>query len=516
MARALNELSPLELLEDAVALLRTASASAWNAYVLGAVPFLLAIIYSVSRLSTGRTNPERIATGSFLIAIFYLWMSWSKSRFARRLLAQLSLSNLAPQPLARSIMLQSLAQGAKLIVLPLSAATILPFAWMVAFFRNAAVLADAESPFSESARMARLWQHQNWFALALLLLFGGVVFLNIAILIVALPFLAQTFSGYENEFTRNPLAMLNWTFFTAAMGLTWLVLDPILQAMYVVRCFKGESVASGADLRSALRRLASFFVVLVFAASGVQAREISPAELDGKIQHAMQKPEYAWRVANNSEGASSQPGWLDDVENLVRRGWHAIGRGFSWLVEQIRRLFERPPAMTESRGKAPPRTTLRWVMYALIVVIAGILFAIMRQLMLRRSASTALVTPAAVKPISLTEDHILASELPEDEWMAMAREALSRGDYRLALRAVYLANLAWLGRAGLVTVSRFKSNREYERELRLRSRSDELTSLFARNRAVFESAWYGADEKSPADFAFMEQNLTSMRALAHA
>jgi hypothetical protein len=67
-----------------------------------------------------------------------------------------------------------------------------------------------------------------------------------------------------------------------------------------------------------------------------------------------------------------------------------------------------------------------------------------------------------------------------------------------------------------VSVSRFKSNRDYERELLLRSRSRELTSLLMSNRTVFEGAWYGDEARTEADFEDMRRNMASMRELAHA
>lgn len=511
----MTELSALELIEDAVALLRSAPTSAWNIYALGAAPFMLALVYSVAALTMHPATSAQIATGSLLMAVLFGWLSWCKSRFAGRLFAQLALSGAPPESAWRTFSVQALAQGAKLIVLPLSLAAILPFGYMVAFFRSASVPA-AGDPFRRAARMARLWQHQNWLALALILLFGLAVFANIAVLLFVLPFLVQTFSGYQNEFTHHPNGMINWTFFTAAVGLTWLCIDPALEAIYVVRCFKGESVASGADLRAMLRRLSCIAAILLSVAGGMRARDLSPAELDGKIRQTIQKPEYSWRTPTADLPADDKPGWMDDTVKLMRRGLRAIGHAIEWFFDQIRRLFENPSAISESRGKAPPRTTLRWVMYGLIALIAAILFVIMRQVFVRRSGSAKAVAAALAKPVNLAQDHILASELPEDEWLAMAREALARGDYRLALRAVYLANLAWLGRVGLVTVSRFKSNREYERELRIRGRSDDLTALFARNRAVFESAWYGIAETGPVEVDFMERNLSAMRALSNA
>jgi hypothetical protein len=53
-------------------------------------------------------------------------------------------------------------------------------------------------------------------------------------------------------------------------------------------------------------------------------------------------------------------------------------------------------------------------------------------------------------------------------WTRLGREFRQRGELRLALRAFYLASLSHLAAKGLVTVARFKSNRDYERELRRR------------------------------------------------
>ena len=43
----------------------------------------------------------------------------------------------------------------------------------------------------------------------------------------------------------------------------------------------------------------------------------------------------------------------------------------------------------------------------------------------------------------------MASQLPEDAWLKLAREMVEKGDLRLAVRAMYLAMLAHLGLAGV-------------------------------------------------------------------
>src|SRR6185295_19083589 len=100
------------------------------------------------------------------------------------------------------------------------------------------------------------------------------------------------------------------------------------------------------------------------------------------------------------------------------------------------------------------------------------------------------------EPIStvpdLGDESVVADQLPVDGWLARARELMSKGDLRLALRALYLASLAHLGQREMIRIAKFKSNREYEIELRRRAHAHpQLLDAFARNVSVFERVWYG-------------------------
>jgi hypothetical protein len=95
----------------------------------------------------------------------------------------------------------------------------------------------------------------------------------------------------------------------------------------------------------------------------------------------------------------------------------------------------------------------------------------------------------------LSDETVGAEQLPEDGWTALGRELLERGELRLALRAFYLGSLAHLASRQLISLARFKSNRDYERELRRRGHSfPALLSTFGENVSVFERIWYGAHE----------------------
>jgi hypothetical protein len=95
----------------------------------------------------------------------------------------------------------------------------------------------------------------------------------------------------------------------------------------------------------------------------------------------------------------------------------------------------------------------------------------------------------------LADESLGAEQLPEDRWTKLARELLDRGELRLALRAFYLATLAHLAERNLISLAKFKSNRDYERELRRRGHSfPDLLALFGENVTVFDRAWYGWHE----------------------
>ena len=69
---------------------------------------------------------------------------------------------------------------------------------------------------------------------------------------------------------------------------------------------------------------------------------------------------------------------------------------------------------------------------------------------------------------------------------------MAEGDYRKALRALYLAILANLGAHGRIAIARYKSNREYQMELARRAHAEpELLQCFSDCMTVFERVWYG-------------------------
>ena len=96
----------------------------------------------------------------------------------------------------------------------------------------------------------------------------------------------------------------------------------------------------------------------------------------------------------------------------------------------------------------------------------------------------------------------------------MASRFRADGNLRLALRAYYLANLAWLGAAGFLTIHAGRTKSEYESELRRKTRAvSEARDLFAANVAAFERVWYGLRDVTQQDADEFRSRLERMRAV---
>jgi hypothetical protein len=142
--------------------------------------------------------------------------------------------------------------------------------------------------------------------------------------------------------------------------------------------------------------------------------------------------------------------------------------------------------------------TKQMLLYGLLAVVISAVAVLLLRFRKNRRRGEEVVTTQAIQPVpDLTDENVAADQLPEDGWTTLARELLARGEFRLALRAFYLASLAHLAERNLVSLARFKSNRDYERELQRRAHAfPNLTASFGENVSAFDRVWYGRHEAS--------------------
>lgn len=539
----------LDLIEDAVQLLRLAPTGTLAVYYVGALPFVLAFLYFWSDMSRSAFASERLEPLAAGLTLLFFWMKFCQGVFARRLWAQVS--GLAPGQLAvRECLVVEASHGCwqstAFLVLPVALLIALPFGWCFAFYQSLTALNGMNAP-GEGSRARRAWRHawlwplQNHALIAILAGAGLVVFLNVIVALLTVPFLLKTLFGVETSFTQSLWAMFNTTFLASAAGLAWLCLDPLVKATYVLRCFHGEAIASGDDIRAELRaltgspgpvRAAAIFVGALLMLTTVHAADTEPApaeaasaapviatgELNEAIDQVLQRREFTWRLPR--EQLAERPttdtwlkrtidrmvAWLEETAKSIGRSLLSIVR---WVFDK---LFGRDgPPQSGGRGWADAvRGLFILLLIVLVAAIGYLAYRLWKNYRLYRPEVLAQPAPAAP---DLADDGVSAAQLPEDEWLRLAREMIDRGEFRLALRAFYLAALAHLAGRGLVTIARYKSNHEYSLELGRRSHAlPEVMSAFTRNVTVFDRVWYGRHEATRDLVNDFESNVQRIRA----
>jgi hypothetical protein len=531
----------LDLVEDAIGLLRRAPAELFLVYLVGAVPFWLGLLYFLSDMSHDAYAQRHISEASLGIALLYLWMKCWQTAFAAQLRALVAERADAPWTLSRILRLaatQAAWQPWGFLVRTLAANVIVPYGWTVFFFQNLTVLGDGtvheRSPAARAWALAKLAPGQGHKALAALWIFGIFLWINLGVLLAAAPFMLKMFFGIETDFSRSVDAFLNTTFLTATFALTSLVVDPLWKAVFVLRCFRGGALQTGEDLgvdlkhaRANLRApaLAALTFVLAFGTlTPLHADEPRPAqvpaqvefsELDQRIGKVLERREYAWRTPREEVPEEKNVGWF--------RAWMrgiatAIGKSLGALLGNIGRamqqFFKKLSSWAPSASGAGGWDWIG-VSKALLVILCTACAALLGWALWRlfRKPRVEVATIATARPMpDLREANVVADQLPEDGWLELAREHAARGELQLALRAAWLASLAHLGQRELLRIARHKSNRDYDRELRRRARAHvALLAAFDENLLAFERAWYGRHEVTPGDFASFTGNHERIR-----
>jgi len=516
-----------DIIEEATHLLRTAPPGTLALYFLGSVPFVLGLLFFWADMSRSPLAPQHLAGASLGVAALFFWMKFCQSVFARNVRAQAAGEKQTPLPLRHALRIfltQTAIQASGLFILPVALICLLPFPWTYAFYQNATALDDgAESGnmalFKKCRRQAGLWQKQNYLLIVIMGAFGFCVFLNWLTVCGTLPHLLKMLVGVESDFTRSPMAMFNSTFFATMLGLTYLCVDPLLKTIYALRCFYGESLESGEDLKAELKPFAATILkigaaVMIFTAAlsaspvtaastnapvTILAKEtIAPPNLDQTINQTIHESKYVWRMPREQAITESSKSnvvveFIQKIGDLIRDFLRGI---YHWIEKILRKLFHRSPGHVQSGSGYGWIMSLQVLLYGLIAaVIAALILIIYRVLSARRKGPVVVAGEAFQTTPDLADENVRADQLPEDGWTKLARELLEKGEFRLAMRAFYLASLAHLAARNLISIARFKSNRDYERELRRRAHAfPDLLAVFGDNVSLFERIWYGMYE----------------------
>jgi hypothetical protein len=529
-----TEKPPLELCDEALFLLRSLPASAWTIYLLGTGPFLIGLLYFWTDMTRGFVSEDRLVSGALALSALFMWMKSCQSIFAGKMWSKVS--GVAKPPLTmrewlRIAAAQSRIQPWGLMLVPAAMAVGIPFAWVYAYFQNATVIGVAPAGKSLHAiafEQAKLWPRQNHIGLFGISALGAVVCVDVLILLFLAPQLLITFFGVKEIFHPNPWLLANTTFLALVFSLSYLVFDPLAKAFYTLRCFYGQSLTTGEDLVARLAfakavrpvnpaRLAKIAAILLLALCSLSAAEpattVTPKQLDESITETLKSSEYNWRLPRETVG-SEKKGWLRDFFTSVGK-WlgDAIQNTLEWLGRMLGKLFgwlmPRSTPNIDVGGFSLPSPT-KVALAVLVIFIAGLLYFWTKRTRRGKTPQADAIATTAIP--DLTREDVTADQLPEDEWLALATKLAGEGELRLAIRALFLSSLATLAGKQWITLAIFKSNRDYERELRRRAGSiPQALSAFGVLTSIYNRIWYGLHEPSPDLVAQCQENLRLLK-----
>jgi hypothetical protein len=536
----------IDLLEEAFFVLRNMQPALLLLYLIGTVPFILGLLYFWTDMSRSPFAAAYVGQSALGMAFLYIWMKGWHSVFASRLLSNLtgeSSESFSVLRTFRMIAAQLAVQPLSWILVPIFGITTIGFPWVQAFFHSYSITADGNHPDLRSAikrawNLSNLWQTQNHVMVFLLLLFTVSIFNGIAILIITVPFLLNSLFGIETVFTyAGPSALFNSTFLAIAGSLTYLCVNPLIKTAYVLRAFYGQSLRSGADLLAELRAteiaeeksekskaktlvLSSVLILMLFgAANGSEAEnKIPPDQLDKSIDQIIHQREYQWRLPREQKDLKNDQSFMLDfikgVQDTLVRWLQPFQKFFKKVIQWIYdKLF--PASHNPDTQKTPISNQSVWLIVLIGAAVLLLGFLLYRIWKGRHQDEVIIADEAAVAIPDLKDESTTADQFPEEGWLSLARDYMERGELRLALRALYLSSLALLSRRGILTIAKYKSNREYNRELQRKAQTNhDLLNAFQENLFLFERSWYGKHEVNNEILSKFNLNQEKIREIA--
>lgn len=221
----------------------------------------------------------------------------------------------------------------------------------------------------------------------------------------------------------------------------------------------------------ALLALLGIILVLQTSAAHGQAPDSAwETEALELLEEILERPEFQWE---------------EERETLLQRLW-------MWLA---RRLFNLIPDVAPS-GRIVSTVLAALGGAALLSVLGYIVLRIRRQV-----KENVEFEPLSDESQWRDADHALAD----------AQSVAEQGDYRLALRYLYLSSLLSLHERGLITYDRTRTNLEYLQSVKHRP---QLAETLGKIVEVFDRSWYGLrapDYETYKQFIGYVQTLRELR-----
>ncbi|HPG30810.1 MAG TPA: hypothetical protein PKY81_05935 [bacterium] len=526
--------SAVELIEESFFILKKIPAFLIFIYYAGSVPFIIGLLFYWADMSRGAGAENNVLLLSGGLAVLFIWMKICQSIFCvslGNLITGESVEIFKLKKIGGIILATLILQTVSPVVLLFSLFFMFPFPWFYSFFQNLHFVNGKELKLKElikiSWKFAVYLPGQNSLFISIIFLFSFFVFLNFSAMFFMTPYLLQFFTGWRfPEF--SPFFILNSTFLTIICGLTYLVIDPFVKIFYSLRCFYCESAESGLDLKiksvELFKKNASLiiipFLIILFLnvgdnifASPVKKppqEKIKSSEFDSNskmlldsIEATLAHPKYSWREPRG-KSSGNKNGMTYSLGISLKKFISYIKNPLKNLFKKLKKIFSTPKNHNDYYGD---KSFFEWIksvkfiMLAISVFFGLLIFTLTLKILRSNKKKKNEVSAADTSFDNISfSGNITADKLPSAEWLELARKYLDSGDLKLAMRAFFLAVLSSLNSKGLIVLRTYKTNFDYNRELKEKGNSfQNLFLAFSEASAYFDRIWYGdfeiADDK---------------------
>ena len=242
-----------------------------------------------------------------------------------------------------------------------------------------------------------------------------------------------------------------------------------------------------------------------------QKSKITSQQLEKRIGKTLKQLEFQWRTPK-VEDTTKKESWI----------YHYIARAVKYIAEIIKSIVDKIIDFFKSKMPSNPAEKLSgfklflmntWLVLKYLIpllLVIFIAFVLWRKFKHRKLNTNQDVSSTDRRP-DLRKEDVVADELEEHEWLKLSAELLDKGEFRLALRALYLACICALAQRKLLLVKRYKTDYEYLRELRRRAHTfPEAILVFENNVGIFQRIWYG---NYPVDREILDKYMEDSKVL---
>lgn len=512
-----TSLSALDAIEQATAILKRMPLNILAFYYFGAIPFILGFLYFCADMSKNPFAHEYCLAAAFGMTLLFIWMKTFQAFFCTKTyghLIQVQSTGISLAGIIRTVVFQTCIQASALIVLPIALIVTIPFAWTSAAYQMA-LIHDYSRPESirgnlkNSFEAAKANTFSNHMILLIFTVFTCIVFLNVAVSLYIIPVMLKTFLGIETIFTLGGFNVLNTTFLLTAACITYLLTDPLIKVVYVIQKYDFTSRSTGDDLLSGLgavrSKAARFGLTLSLAflfilppvdgiVSSASEVKLDPAKLDASVKKVISKREYAWRLPR-PETPKAPDGFFYSIlkwtAKRIKEAGETIAGWMEKLFEWLRNIFSKdqksPPEIKPPESGMKPE----YLTALLLLFSAVFLCSVLYYLKKIKSASPETSEKEDLPTPDIEDENLLADQLPSDQWMVLANQFMEKGEFRLAVRALYLSGLAALADRNYIRIAGHKSNRDYLIECSKKSARRQMLDDFRKLVSIIDRAWYG-------------------------